>query len=229
MLGVIGGMGPLATMLFYEMVTELTDADCDQDNINMLILSDAAMPDRTKAILSGETDEVRDRLLRDALKLKENGCTALAVTCNTAHYFVDMIENEIDIPFIHMIRETALEMEKRFSGRKVAILATDGTIKTELYQKELEKHGIIPFAPDAETQALVMETIYGLIKRNKPADGRLWDKIESFCKASDCDGAILACTELSVVRKELGLSEDYYTDPMKVLAERCVERFGKVK
>ena len=227
MLGVIGGMGPLATMLFYEMVTEITDADCDQNNINMLILSDAAMPDRTKAILSGETAEVRDRLLRDARKLEENGCTALAVTCNTAHYFVDMIENEVGIPFIHMIRETALEMEKKFSGKKVAILATDGTIKTGLYQKELEKHGIIPFAPDEKTQAAVMETIYGLIKQNKPADRKLWDSIEGFCRASGCEGAILACTELSVVRKELGLSESYYVDPMKVLAKKCVERFKK--
>ena len=223
MLGVIGGMGPLASKLFYEMIIEKTDAKCDQDNIDMLILSDASMPDRTGAILSGDTEAVRDRMLRDANILKNAGCSAVAVTCNTAHYFVDMIEDEAGIPFIHMIRETAKELQRRFEGKKIAILASDGTIKTELYQKEMKKYGVEPYAPSEETQKKVMHTIYGLIKQNKPADWKIWDSIEINCLDGGCDGAVLACTELSVVRKELSLSNSFYVDPMDVLADRCLE------
>ena len=226
MLGVIGGMGPLATKLFYEMIIEKTDAKTDQDNVDMLILSDASMPDRTGAILSGATGPVRDRMLRDANILKNAGCSAVAVTCNTAHYFVDMIEEEADIKFIHMIRETAKELQKRFEGKRVAILATDGTIKTELYQREMIKYGVEPYAPPEEIQKKVMHTIYGLIKQNKPADWKLWDSIEIGCLDGGCDGAVLACTELSVVRKQLSLSKSFYVDPMEVLAEKCLEFCG---
>ena len=145
MLGVIGGMGPLATSLFYDMIIDKTGAKRDQDNLNMIILNHADMPDRTGAILSGETEEVRRKMLKDAMILELQGCDAIAVTCNTAHYFVDMIEKDVNIPFIHMIRETARELRKDFSGRPVAILATDGTIRTGLYQKEFEKNGILPY------------------------------------------------------------------------------------
>ena len=178
MLGVIGGMGPLATSLFYDMVTEKTCAKCDQDNINMLILSDAAMPDRTAAILSGDTETVRQRMLADARFLEKNGCEAIAVTCNTAHYFVDMIEEEVGIPFIHMIRETAKALSEQFAGKRVAVLATDGTIQTGLYQKALEQQNVKAYAPERNIQAAVMETIYGRIKQNKPADPELWQRIE---------------------------------------------------
>lgn len=227
MLGVIGGMGPLATSLFYDMVTEKTCAKCDQDNINMLILSDAAMPDRTAAILSGDTETVRQRMLADARFLEKNGCEAIAVTCNTAHYFVDMIEEEVGIPFIHMIRETAKALSEQFAGKRVAVLATDGTIQTGLYQKALEQQNVKAYAPERNIQAAVMETIYGRIKQNKPADPELWQRIETACRGAGCDGALLACTELSVVKKQLSLPESYYVDPMEVMAQRCVERFAR--
>ena len=229
MLGIIGGMGPMASAVFYDMISSKTDASCDQENLNLILLSHAGMPDRTRAILSkdeAQIEEVRSKLYADAMFLQNAGCTAIAVTCNTAHYFVNMIEDELDIPFIHLIRETAEAVASEFGARKVAVLATDGTIETRLYQDELSKRGVIAFTPKAEVQALVMHEIYECIKSGKPADEEIWQKIEEYVKAEGCEAAVLACTELSVVRKELSLGS-FYFDPMDIMAERCLDFYEK--
>lgn len=229
MLGIIGGMGPMASALFYDMISSKTDASCDQENLDLILLSHAGMPDRTGAILSKDEvqiEAVRSKLLADAMFLQNSGCTAIAVTCNTAHYFVNMIEDELDIPFIHLIRETAEAVASDFGAKKVAVLATDGTIETKLYQDELSKRGVIAFTPKAEVQALVMHEIYDCIKSGKPADEEIWQKIEEYVKAEGCEAAVLACTELSVVRKELSLG-GFYFDPMDIMAERCLDFYEK--
>lgn len=229
MLGIIGGMGPMASAVFYDMISSKTDASCDQENLDLILLSHAGMPDRTRAILSkdeAQIEEVRTKLLADAMFLQNAGCTAIAVTCNTAHYFVNMIEDELDIPFIHLIRETAEAVASKFGAKKVAVLATDGTIETRLYQDELSKRGVIAFTPKAEVQALVMHEIYECIKSGKPADKEIWQKIEEYVKAEGCEAAVLACTELSVVRKELSLGS-FYFDPMDIMAERCLDFYEK--
>lgn len=229
MLGIIGGMGPMASAIFYDMISSKTDASCDQENLDLILLSHAGMPDRTRAILSKDEtqiEEVRSKLYADAMFLQNAGCTAIAVTCNTAHYFVNMIEGELDIPFIHLIRETAEAVANKFGAKKVAVLATDGTIETRLYQDELSKRGVIAFTPKAEVQALVMHEIYECIKSGKPADEEIWKKIEEYVKAEGCEAAVLACTELSVVRKELSLGS-FYFDPMDIMAERCLDFYEK--
>lgn len=229
MLGIIGGMGPMASAVFYDMISSKTDASCDQENLDLILLSHAGMPDRTRAILSkdeAQIEAVRSKLLADAMFLQNAGCTAIAVTCNTAHYFVNMIEDELDIPFIHLIRETAEAVASRIGARKVAVLATDGTIETRLYQDELSKRGVIAFTPKAEVQALVMHEIYECIKSGKPADEEIWQKIEAYVKEEGCEAAVLACTELSVVRKELSLGS-FYFDPMDIMAERCLDFYEK--
>ena len=229
MLGIIGGMGPMASAVFYDMISSKTDASCDQENLDLILLSHAGMPDRTRAILSKDEvqiEEVRLKLLADAMFLQNAGCTAIAVTCNTAHYFVNMIEGELDIPFIHLIRETAEAVASEFGAKKVAVLATDGTIETRLYQDELSKRGVIAFTPKAEVQALVMHEIYECIKSGKPADEEMWKKIEEYVKEEGCEAAVLACTELSVVRKELSLGS-FYFDPMDIMAERCLDFYEK--
>src|SRR5665647_2961848 len=91
LLGVIGGMGPLATQLFYRMIIEKNDAHFDQHHLNMIILKHASMPDRTKAILKDDTEELYAKQLADAKALEELGVDFIAIPCNTSHYFVDSI------------------------------------------------------------------------------------------------------------------------------------------
>ena len=125
-LGILGGMGPQATQIFYQWILDRTDASCDQEHIPALILSDTAMPDRTAAILSGEEEPVFRRLLADAQLLERSGCTAVAIPCNTSHYFVPRVQEQISIPILHMPRLT-VERLRRMGKKKVAVLATDGT------------------------------------------------------------------------------------------------------
>jgi aspartate racemase len=229
LVGVIGGMGPMATQLFYKLVTEKTKASCDQEHIKMMIYSDTEIPDRTKAILEKNYQEVYNHILEDGKLLEDCGCKAIAITCNTAHFFADMIKDQLDIPIIHMIRETVKVLNNREcvkKGGKIAILGTDGTIKTEIYHKPLKEAGLIPYNPDVDIQKEVMHQIYGRIKKGLTWDEASWQKIEEAIKTAGCDCAIMACTELSVLKHENKLG-DFYIDPMEVLAEKVIAFSGK--
>lgn len=225
-IGIIGGMGPMASQLFYKMVTDRTEASCDQEHVNLLLYSDASMPDRTAAILKGDYEEVRSQLLADAKLLEQGGCEAIGITCNTAHFFADQIKDELSIPIIHMIQETALQVAEKAKGKPVALLATDGTIKTKLYQNRLEQEGVIPFTLPEEMQKIVMYEIYDRIKNGKSCDREKWNELDRFIKEAGCQHAILACTELSVIKEELNL-DDFYVDPLEILAVKIIEFSGK--
>ena len=226
-LGVLGGMGPQATNTFYQFILDRTDADTDQEHVNALILSDSDMPDRTAAILGTEEQRkaVYDRLLADAQLLEQAGCTSIAVPCNTSHYFLDKVQEQIHIPIIHMIRETARELAAR-GMKRPGILATDGTIQTGLYQKELAAVGLEAVVPTPEAQKLVMSLIYDDIKAGCDGDHRKFDAVHLDLTAQGCDCAVLACTELSVFGANHPLPS-FYTDAMDVLARRAVESCHK--
>ena len=225
-IGIIGGMGPMASQLFYKLVTDHTAADCDQDHLNMVILSDTAMPDRTAAILSGKIQPVRQQLLQDAQLLEQCGCSAIGITCNTAHYFANLIQGELHIPILHMINETVNAIAKAAPGSKVALLATDGTIKTGIYQEPMEAAGLHPYILPPEMQKNVMYQIYDRIKSGKPRDDEKWRQLDAHLKAAGCDCAVLGCTELSVIKADNCL-DSFYIDPLEVLARKVITFAGK--
>lgn len=225
-IGVIGGMGPMASELFYKMVTEHTQASCDQEHINMIILSDASMPDRTGAILSGDYEAPRRQLLEDAMFLQNSGCKAICVTCNTSHFFIDMIQPELDTPILHMIRLTVENLKEICPNEKIGIMATDGTVQTGLYQKILEEKGFDWYAPEPDIQKEVMYQIYDRIKSGKPYDADSWARITEAYKAVGCGRVLLACTELSVIKSDEKL-DDWYVDPMLELARAAIEYSGR--
>ena len=222
-LGVIGGMGPQATNTFYQYIIDRTDARTDQEHLSVLIFSDCAMPDRTAAILGtqAQKDEVYERLLSDARMLERAGCTAIAVPCNTSHYFLDRVQEQISIPIVHMIRETARLLVSQ-GKKRPGILATDGTIRTGLSQREFAAFGLSAAAPRPAAQKQVMSLIYDDIKAGKAGDP---EKFAAFTKdlvEQGCDCAVLACTELSVFANQHHLSP-FYVDAMAVLAQRSIE------
>ncbi len=224
-LGILGGMGPQATQIFYQRILDRTDAERDQEHLPALILSDTEMPDRTTAILSGEGERVYQRLLADAQLLERNGCTAIAIPCNTSHYFADELQKQLTTPIIHMVRETCKVLAKR-GCKRVGILATDGTIQTQTYQCECAAQGFEGIAPDEATQKIVMSVIYDEIKRGEKGSREKFAAIDRSLRALNCDAAILGCTELSVYRVYHGLPE-FYVDAMEVLVEQSILTCGK--
>ena len=167
-LGVLGGMGPQATNTFYQRIIDRTQAETDQEHLRVLIWSDAKIPDRTAGILGtpDQAEAVYAALLAGAKLLEGAGCTVLAIPCNTSHYFADRLQAQLHIPIIHMIRETVAAIQAM--GKKtVGILATDGTVQTGIYQKELTAAGLTPVTLPERLQKTVMSIIYDEIKRGE--------------------------------------------------------------
>ena len=224
-LGILGGLGPMATVYFYEMLTSKTDAKCDQDHIDLVISSRASTPDRTAFITGKSKDDPLSVMVQDAKRLEEYGVDILVMPCNTAHYFFDELSASVGIPFINIIDET-VGFCKSKGYKKVGILATEGTIGTNAYQMRLEKAGIGYEVPSPEMQKKVSEIIYGDIKQGKRADMKSFSEISAELTSKGCESIILGCTELSMIKKEDKLG-DFYTDSLEVLSYNTIVACGK--
>ena len=193
----------------------------------MLIWSDAKIPDRTAGILGtpDQAEAVYAALLAGAKLLEGAGCTVLAIPCNTSHYFADRLQAQLHITIIHMIRETVAAIQAM--GKKtVGILATDGTVQTGIYQKELTAAGLTPVTLPERLQKTVMSIIYDEIKKGETGSREKFGEVDAWLRQAGCDCAILGCTELSVYRALHSLPP-YYMDAMEVLAEQAILRCGK--
>lgn len=225
-LGILGGMGPLATQLLYKMIIENTKASCDQDHIDMIILSHAKIPDRTAAIKSGNTKEVFHALLDDIVMLGKNGCSAIAIPCNTSHYFYHALQAESDIPIINMVASSIEDViSVKPNAKKIGILATDGTLYSDIYKKECLERGVEAIYPDGKIQKIVMDIIYNQIKKGEKGNPSDFAKIDAHLKELGCDGAILACTELSCY-KEYHPLDPFYTDSLESLCKKSIIMCG---
>lgn len=223
-LGILGGMGPQATQVLYQRVLDYTDANTDQEHIPTLIVSDTQIPDRTQAILSGDTGPVLERLREDAKLLEAWGVAVIAVPCNTSHALLPQVQASVETPIIDMIAQTAGEL-KRGGARRVGILATDGNLRSGLYQTACARLGMEAVSPPPQIQRLVMSIIYDEIKKGERGSREKFAQVNAALKSLGCDRAVLACTELSVYKDWHHLS-DFYLDAMDVLALRCVEGCG---
>ena len=224
-LGILGGLGPMATVYFYEMITRHTKAVCDQDHIDIVINSRATTPDRTNYIVGKSQDNPLKIMVDDSKRLKDYGVTLLAIPCNTAHYFYEMLTDAIDIPFLNIMEETASYLNSK-DVKKAGVLATDGTISSKTYHKYLESYGIECIVPDAEIQKLVMDIIYGDIKVGNRADMEKFNLVAEHLFSKGAERIILGCTELSLIKKNEGLGNKF-VDSLEVLAKRAIESCGK--
>lgn len=225
-LGVIGGMGPEASCYFYDCVTEHTEASCDQEHIDMVILSHATMPDRTEAILTGDDKHLIELLKNDARTLERLGVENIAITCNTSHYFYKQIQKAVDIPVINMIQESVNYAVRNFPDvKRIGIMATDGTINSRIYHKACKEAGVTPVKPSPERQKDVMSLIYDDIKAGKTGDRKKFDRVIGEFMRKGCDVVILACTELSVFKKKHEVPS-MCLDAMDVLVRESIIRSG---
>lgn len=225
-LGVIGGMGPEATAYFYEEVIEHTDANRDQEHLDMVIISQASMPDRTHAILTGDDARLLEAMREDARALEALGCTCIAIPCNTSHYFYDQIQSFTSVPIIHMPREAVREATQARHARRIGIMGTDGTVRSGIYARECAALGAECLTPSPERQADVMSIIYESVKAGRPADMERFARVVDELVRRGCDAVILACTELSVVRRRQGAPE-VCLDAMDVLVREAIVRCGR--
>ena len=225
-LGVIGGLGPMATAYFMELVTKMTKAGCDQEHMQMIVYSQPTIPDRTAYILKKNPNSPVPEMTRLAKLLEQQKVDAIAIPCITAHYFWKDVNEQVDTLVLNAIVGTA-EHLKENGVRKVAIMATDGTIATGLLQSTLEGAGMEVMLPDPESQQGVMNLIYRDIKANRPPDMDLFRTISGKLHAEGAEAIILGCTELSLIKKSYDIGPGFI-DALEVLARLAVLACGEL-
>lgn len=227
-LGVIGGMGPKATAVFFDKVIENTAADCDQEHLDMIILNHATAPDRTTVILEGKEELFLEAVSKDIKLLELAGVSHIAIPCNTSHYFYDDMQAMTSVPIIHMVEETIKIIRERFgTGSRIGILATSGTIRSGIYAKVCEQYGMELFEHDERIQTQSMKIIYENVKRNMDfSPDELEDLIDELVTVHGCRCVILACTELSCIKLSRQAAE-VSLDAMQVLVEKAITLSGK--
>ena len=224
-LGILGGLGPMASVYFYELLTAHTRATCDHDHIDLLISSRASTPDRTAFILGKSPCNPAPVMAQEAERLVRAGADLLAIPCNTAHTFYETVQSATDVPVLNIIRLTAAYCQSLGISR-VGVLATEGTVASGAYKTELDKHGIAYRIPDADGQRALMDIIYGQIKRGLVPDVDRFLSVANGLFADGCERVILACTELSLLKRDF-LRDPRFIDSMEVLALAAIRRTGK--
>ena len=222
-LGVVGGLGPAASAYFYELLTGLSAAETDQEHPEIIIYSRTSVPDRTAYIL-GRSDESPVPLITDTINALETiGAEIIAIPCVTACYFYDELVKAAGIPVINMIKEAADELERRGIS-SAGIMGTSGTLKSQMFQQELEKRGIKTIVPSERNRETVMNVIYE-IKANKQIDFEAFEAVSAELTNAGAQTIILGCTELSLINRSRKLGERY-TDAMEVLAVSALRACG---
>lgn len=224
--GILGGMGPLATVKLFEDMVLLTEAKKDQEHLHILVDNNTKIPDRTDYILGEMGYDPRPKLIESAKRLEAAGAEFLVMPCNTAHNFYDDIVKNINIPFLNMIEETAKYIKEKYpEDKNIGLLATDGTIKAQVYNKIFRKYDLEIITPSAENQKYVYQLIYNIKKDVKQ------DSLEGFYKAMDdikdreVNLFIAGCTEISVAL-DLYKLKGNFVDPLRVVAISAIEFAG---
>lgn len=223
-IGILGGMGPEATIdLFYKII-KLTPAKKDQDHLRIIIDNNPKIPDRSAAIL-GKGEDPLPALQETAKNLEKAGADFIIIPCNTAHYFLPSIQESVKIPVLNMIEETAKETQKRNSSiKKTGLLASIGTYKAEIYNKYFKKYNIEVISPEEKDKEEVMKVIYAVKAGNLSEEVK--KSIISIAQKLIDKGAeaiIAGCTEIPLILKEENLSVPLI-DPTQVLAKAAVKK-----
>ena len=224
-LGVMGGMGPMATVDFLKKVVVNTSAKGDRDHIHTLTDSHCSIPDRTDYILGGGENPA-ELLIDTALKLQKMGAEIIVMPCNTAHYFYSDIRRSLKVELINMVEETA----KTIVGReRVGLLATKGTYLAKIYEKTFKKYDIHVVQPPEEIKEVVNNLIYS-IKGGEysPEDHRKSiEEILNWFRGEGIDTLILGCSELPLIFNETSTEKFSLIDPTEILALAAIRAMGR--
>lgn len=230
-IGIVGGVGPSATVDFMDKIIRNTSARKDQEHIKMIVEHNPQIPDRTGNLI-GDGPDPTMALYAACRKLEANDAKVIAIPCNTAHAFVERIQPYLAIPIVNMLQETVEHIKQHYHDRKViGLLATDGTIQSRVYHAVIDKTEFKVVVPEAKYQAKVMNAIYG-------EQGVKAGYTDGVCKndlliavehlvGKGAEIIILGCTELPLI---LSQNPDYrilgksvaVLDPTEILARKCV-------
>jgi len=222
-LGILGGMGPLAGVELQKKIIKLSPAKRDQEHLKMVCFTNPHVSDRTNCLEQGEDFSVS--IANSLNRLKTFGADIGVIACNTAHAQIEDIQNLSDLPLMNIIKETVGYIMTTFpDAKKIGLLATNGTIKSGAYHKCFYDHGLTEILPDSEMQEIAMELIYsetGL--KSGFVDNRLnvfvLDSLIENLIVRGADIVILGCTEFSMLK----INRQKTIDPLNIAARKIIE------
>ena len=224
LLGILGGLGPMSSVYFYEMLTSHTKAERDQEHLNIIISSRADVPDRTDFITGRSEINPLPHMAREVKRLADSGAELIAIPCNTAHYFYRGVAEASAVPILNIIKETA-DLCSFLGLLKVGVIATEGTVSSGAYRDELAARSIDYATCSEDDQRIVNDIIYGSIKQGKEPDIDEFLRIADSLTSHGCERIILGCTELSLLKRSCRLGIRFI-DPLEVLSVRAICECG---
>ena len=217
-IGILGGMGPAATILLQQRILDTTNVETDGDHLPLIIDMNTQVPSRINFLVHGRGKSPGPVLARMAKGLQQNGADVIVMPCCTAHHFADEIIESVSIPFLNMVQLVCAEVAQRVEpGSKVGILASPATKKIELFKRQLQSLGLQEHYPENMNAMLAaIETI----KKSGPRA----DAIEQVKSAivdlekSQVKAIIVGCSEFSLISSQLG-SDVPIVDAVSVLTQ----------
>ncbi len=228
-IGVLGGMGPEATVYFFNLIVRNTSAGKDQEHVPVIIRSDPRVPHRTDAILGKGKSPVPE-LVEGGKALRLAGADFIVMPCITAHRFLKDVLARENVPFVNLLDEARKHVEAAIPGvRRIGLIATAGTVRAGIVRDAFAGAGIEGIVPGEDGQEKVMEAIYG--KRGIKAGfttGRARRLIQDIARDLVRRGAeaiMAGCTEVPLVVREEDLPVPFI-EPMKIGALACIKKAG---
>jgi aspartate racemase len=225
-LGVLGGMGPLATVDFLQKLVQLTPAASDQEHLPVIVSSEPQVPPRTPALTDKTAPSPLPALLARRDFLVAAGARAIAMPCNTAHYWYKELASGLDIPFLHIVDATIEALARRgLAGRTIGVMGTRATLEGRLYETPLKARGFRCVLPDAAVNADLVFPGIALVKAYRLAEaGALFRRAVQSLLDRGAAAVVLACTE---VPAGLDMSDpwtaEHCVDATEALAWACVD------
>jgi aspartate racemase len=221
-IGILGGMGPEATVDLFGKIVRSTPAARDQDHLRIIIDNNPGIPDRQKAILEGGPSPVGE-LIETAKNLVIAGSDFIVIPCNTAHCWIEEIKRAVSVPVVNMIEETAKEALQSYPNLKiVGILVAEGTLQLGLYQAQFNRVGVKVISPTEDDQARLMDAIYFVKAGDLSKSSAVAIEIGQKLVKAGAEAVIAGCTELPLILKGEDLSVPII-DATQVLARRAIE------
>lgn len=194
--GVLGGMGPEATVLFMRRVIERTDVADDQDHVPLLVDNNPQVPSRVKAIVEGTGEDPAPVLVAMARRLEAAGAEALAMPCNTAHHFASTIAAAVGIPFLDMVALSARHMAG-LGARRVGMLASPAVRITGIFERPFAEQGMTPLYCDDD--AAMLAAIRAVKVRDYAPARRALAAAAADLERAGADALLVACSEFSII------------------------------
>ena len=222
-IGILGGMGPEATILLMARILALTPARDDADHIPLIVDSNTQVPSRIAHLIEGTGEDPTPVLIGMARKLQAAGAEALAMPCNTAHGYYAPVAAAVPIPFFDMVGLTAAQVAGTAAEGPVGLLASPAVEKTGIFAEALARHGREVIYPH-DRQAM-LDAIRA-IKAGREAEALpVLQAAAAELAGRGATAAILGCSEFSILGPKFGPQPVALVDSVDVLAGACV-RFG---